>query len=53
MNEVNLHRGRYPHLTAIECFVDGQILTDAVVNYLNGLLNNIVKSTTLFSTVEI
>ncbi|GBC22842.2 uncharacterized protein OCT59_027011 [Rhizophagus irregularis] len=34
MNEVNLHRGRYPHLTAIECFVDGQFLTDAVADGL-------------------
>jgi hypothetical protein len=33
MNEVNLHRGRYPHLNAIECFVDSQFLTDAVVCY--------------------
>jgi hypothetical protein len=40
MNEVNLHRGRYPHLTAIECFVDGQFLTDAVVNYFSGLPSN-------------
>ncbi|RUP47320.1 hypothetical protein BC936DRAFT_145861 [Jimgerdemannia flammicorona] len=31
MNEVTLHRGRSPHLTAIDCFVDGQYLTDAVV----------------------
>ncbi|RIA80936.1 ATP-NAD kinase-like domain-containing protein [Glomus cerebriforme] len=34
MNEVNLHRGRYPHLNAIECFVDGQFLTDAVADGL-------------------
>ncbi|CAI2163280.1 12256_t:CDS:10 [Funneliformis geosporum] len=34
MNEVNLHRGRYPHLTAIDCFVDGQFLTDAVADGL-------------------
>ncbi|CAJ0827701.1 7042_t:CDS:10 [Entrophospora sp. SA101] len=34
MNEVNLHRGRYPHLTNIECFVDGQYLTNAVADGL-------------------
>ncbi|CAG8636157.1 10603_t:CDS:10, partial [Paraglomus occultum] len=34
MNEVNLHRGRYPHLTAINCFVNGQFWTDAVADGL-------------------
>ena len=31
MNEVSLHRGRYPHLTAIGCYVDGEYLTECVV----------------------
>lgn len=31
MNEVNLHRGRFPHLTVINCFVDDVFLTEAVV----------------------
>ena len=30
MNEVTLHRGRSPHLTTIDSFVDGQHLTEAV-----------------------
>ncbi|CAG8500892.1 11454_t:CDS:10 [Scutellospora calospora] len=34
MNEVNLHRGRFPHLTAINCFVDEQFLTNAVADGL-------------------
>ncbi|KAG0267071.1 NADH kinase pos5 [Mortierella polycephala] len=34
MNEVNLHRGRYPHLTSIGCFVDGQLITEAVADGL-------------------
>ncbi|KAI9496252.1 ATP-NAD kinase-like domain-containing protein [Zychaea mexicana] len=33
MNEVSLHRGRYPHLTAIGCYVDGEYLTECVVCY--------------------
>lgn len=31
MNEVHLHRGRYPHMTIIDAYVDGQHLTEAVV----------------------
>ncbi|KAG0032596.1 NADH kinase pos5 [Podila clonocystis] len=34
MNEVNLHRGRYPHLTSIGCFVDGHLITEAVADGL-------------------
>ncbi|KAF9933215.1 NADH kinase pos5 [Linnemannia zychae] len=34
MNEVNLHRGRYPHLTSIGCFVDGHMITEAVADGL-------------------
>ncbi|KAI8051951.1 ATP-NAD kinase-like domain-containing protein [Syncephalis plumigaleata] len=34
MNEVNLHRGRYPHLSAVSCYVDGEFLTDAVADGL-------------------
>ncbi|RIB03956.1 ATP-NAD kinase-like domain-containing protein [Gigaspora rosea] len=34
MNEINLHRGRFPHLTAINCFVDEQFLTNAVADGL-------------------
>ncbi|CAG8546841.1 16920_t:CDS:10 [Acaulospora colombiana] len=34
MNEVNLHRGRYPHLAVINCFVDEQFLTEAVADGL-------------------
>jgi hypothetical protein len=33
MNEVALHRGSSPHLNTIDIFVDGQHLTEAVVNY--------------------
>ena len=32
MNEVHLHRGRHPHMTVINTFVDGQKLTEAVVS---------------------
>lgn len=31
MNEVTLHRGRSPHLTTVDSYVDGQHLTEAVV----------------------
>ncbi|KAL0076754.1 ATP-NAD kinase-like domain-containing protein, partial [Phycomyces blakesleeanus] len=37
MNEVSLHRGRYPHLTSIGCYVDDNFLTECVVN-INGRL---------------
>lgn len=32
MNEVTLHRGRSPHLTMIDAYVDGQHLTESVVS---------------------
>jgi NADH kinase len=32
LNEVTLHRGRYPHLTVVDAFFDGQLLTEAVVS---------------------
>lgn len=32
MNEVTLHRGRFPHLTSLGCFVDGEYLTECVVS---------------------
>lgn len=31
MNEVALHRGRHPHMTVIDAFVNGQHLTEAIV----------------------
>lgn len=31
MNEIHLHRGRHPHMTIIEAYVNGQLLTEAVV----------------------
>ncbi|KIO22651.1 hypothetical protein M407DRAFT_27837 [Tulasnella calospora MUT 4182] len=31
MNEVTIHRGRSPHLSIMDAFVDGQHLTEAVV----------------------
>lgn len=34
MNEVTLHRGREPHLTMIDAFVDGRHLTQAIVRAL-------------------
>jgi NADH kinase len=34
MNEVALHRGRYPHLSVVDAFVNGQHLTEAVVRRL-------------------
>ncbi|KAI9593239.1 ATP-NAD kinase-like domain-containing protein [Syncephalis fuscata] len=34
MNEVNLHRGRYPHLSAVSCYINGEFLTDAVADGL-------------------
>ena len=30
LNEVAIHRGLYPHLTQIGCYVDEEFLTDAV-----------------------
>jgi len=32
MNEVAIHRGRYPHLSVVDAYVDGQHLTEAVVS---------------------
>lgn len=32
MNEVTLHRGRQPHMTTIDAFVDGKHLTQAIVS---------------------
>lgn len=32
MNEISLHRGRSPHLTSVDAYVDGQHLTAAVVS---------------------
>jgi NADH kinase len=34
MNEVNLHRGSYPHLTSLNCFINGQFLTNAIADGL-------------------
>ncbi|KAL0076591.1 ATP-NAD kinase [Phycomyces blakesleeanus] len=34
MNEVSLHRGRYPHLTSIGCYVDDNFLTECVADGL-------------------
>lgn len=31
MNEVNIHRGKDPHLAIVEVFVDGRFLTEGVV----------------------
>jgi hypothetical protein len=38
MNEVTLHRGRYPHLTVVDAFFDGQHLTEAVVSPCHRLI---------------
>ncbi|KAI9284468.1 ATP-NAD kinase-like domain-containing protein [Umbelopsis sp. AD052] len=46
MNELTLHRGRSPHLTAIECFVDGQYLTDAIAD---GLIISTPTGSTAYS----
>ncbi|CAG8465318.1 655_t:CDS:10 [Diversispora eburnea] len=34
MNEVSLHRGRFPNLAVINCFVDDEFLTEAVADGL-------------------
>lgn len=34
LNEVALHRGRYPHLVQIEIYVDGMPLTETVADGL-------------------
>lgn len=46
MNELTLHRGRSPHLTSIECFVDGQYLTDAIAD---GLIISTPTGSTAYS----
>ncbi|GAB5588316.1 NADH kinase pos5 [Umbelopsis nana] len=46
MNELTLHRGKSPHLTAIECFVDGQYLTDAIAD---GLIISTPTGSTAYS----
>jgi NADH kinase len=35
MNEVSIHRGRYPHLSVVDAYVDGEHLTEAVVSRLS------------------
>ncbi|RKP13995.1 ATP-NAD kinase-like domain-containing protein, partial [Piptocephalis cylindrospora] len=34
MNEINLHRGRYPHLTSVLTYLDDVLLTDAIADGL-------------------
>lgn len=34
MNEIVIHRGRRPHLTALDCFVNDEFLTDVVADGL-------------------
>ncbi|KAI8385810.1 ATP-NAD kinase-like domain-containing protein [Blakeslea trispora] len=34
MNEVTLHRGRHPHLTSVDCFVDNHHLTECIADGL-------------------
>ncbi|KAI8976073.1 ATP-NAD kinase-like domain-containing protein [Pilobolus umbonatus] len=46
MNEVTLHRGRYPHLTTIDCFVDDQHLTECVAD---GLIVSTPTGSTAYS----
>ncbi|KAG8894138.1 hypothetical protein FRB99_001486, partial [Tulasnella sp. 403] len=46
MNEVTLHRGRCPHLTIIDAFVDGQHLTEAVAD---GLIVSTPTGSTAYS----
>lgn len=46
MNEVTLHRGRYPHLTTIDCFVDEQYLTECVAD---GLIVSTPTGSTAYS----
>ncbi|ORX56329.1 ATP-NAD kinase [Hesseltinella vesiculosa] len=46
MNEVVLHRGRYPHLTAINCYVDNQYLTECVAD---GLIVSTPTGSTAYS----
>ncbi|KAI7850557.1 ATP-NAD kinase-like domain-containing protein [Circinella umbellata] len=46
MNEVSLHRGRYPHLTSIGCYVDGEYLTECVAD---GLIVSTPTGSTAYS----
>lgn len=39
MNEVNIHRGKDPHLAIVEVFVDGRFLTEGVVCLLLNFLS--------------
>ncbi|KAI8384280.1 ATP-NAD kinase-like domain-containing protein [Radiomyces spectabilis] len=46
MNEVSLHRGRYPHLTTIDCLIDNQYLTECVAD---GLIVSTPTGSTAYS----
>ncbi|KAG1137474.1 hypothetical protein G6F37_005872 [Rhizopus arrhizus] len=46
MNEVSLHRGRYPHLTSIECRVDHEYLTECIAD---GLIVSTPTGSTAYS----
>jgi hypothetical protein len=47
MNEVALHRGRSPHLSVVDAFVNGQHLTEAVVSAKASAARRVVPSTHL------
>jgi len=46
MNEITLHRGRSPHLTTIDAFVDGQHLTECIAD---GLILSTPTGSTAYS----
>ncbi|KAI9278026.1 ATP-NAD kinase-like domain-containing protein [Sporodiniella umbellata] len=46
MNEVSLHRGRYPHLTSIDCRVNGHYLTECIAD---GLIVSTPTGSTAYS----
>ncbi|CAO3618656.1 unnamed protein product [Cunninghamella echinulata] len=46
MNEVTLHRGRYTHLTSIDCYVDNHYLTECVAD---GLIVSTPTGSTAYS----